>query len=197
MTQDPGVFSSLQFSVFSRPTASFLGPCGCNSWIFRVESLHRAARAEPKQNSAQNSSRANKQEFLVSTVWHPAVNRDSHCLSDGMWADSKHVGIQTCPLSALSAFHFASHSSNAAKRNDQIKSMVQTKGWQGLGWGLPCCGCDHLYLTGPELALFELRLILTIHLMSTGYHLWSKPVWSQGVWSRLRRCRAALQLCPS
>lgn len=49
MTQDPGAFRSLQFSVFSRPTASFLRPCGCNSCVFRVESLHRAARAEPKQ----------------------------------------------------------------------------------------------------------------------------------------------------
>lgn len=100
------------------------------------------------KNSAQSSSRANKQEFLVSTVWHRAVNRDSHCLSDGMWADSKHVGVQTCPLSALSAFHSASHPSNTAKRNDQIKSTMQTKGWRGLGWGLPSV-CDDLCLTGP------------------------------------------------
>lgn len=132
------------------------------------------------KNSAQNSSHANKRELLVSTFRHRVVNRDAHCLSDEMWADSKHVGIQTCRLSVLSPFHSAAHPSNTAKRNDEIKSTVSTKGWVGGGRALLC-----LCSTDPELALIavthrslvvELWLILLIRLISTRYHLGDEQV---------------------
>lgn len=161
------------------------------------------------KNSAQNSSRVNKRELLVSTVWHRAVNRDSHCLPDGMWADSKHVGIQTWPLSALSAFHSASRPSNVVKRDDQIKTTAPTKGWWGVGWGgLHCCVCGDLHSADPELALITAThlspvsknsprvvgpwLLLIIHFISSRSHLWSKRERSR----RRAEFSSALRLCP-
>lgn len=106
---------------------------------------------EQSRNKKQRTEQPSWQEFLVSTTRHRPINRDSHCLSDGMWAYFKHVGVQTCPLSALSAFYSTSHPSDAAKRNDQIESKVQKKGWWELGGGV--VSVINLYLICPELAL--------------------------------------------